>query len=96
MEISPEAMLESCFPYQAADVPCQSGCPFVYQLNSWGYVGNSWSVPSTTAIKNAIYTYGPISVEVAVDGDFEGYSGGVFNANTASAINHAVGAGGLG
>ncbi len=90
MEISPGAMLESCFPYQAADVPCQSGCPFVYQLNSWGYVGNSWSVPSTTAIKNAIYTYGPISVEVAVDGYFEGYSGGVFNANTASAINHAV------
>ena len=48
------------------------------------------SVPSTTAIKNAIYTYGPISVEVAVDSYFEAYSGGVFNANTASYINHAV------
>ena len=90
MEISPGAMLESCFPYQAADVACQSGCPSVYKLSSWGYVGNSSSVPSTTAIKNAIYTYGPISVEVAVDSYFEAYSGGVFNANTTSLINHAV------
>ena len=90
MEISPGAVLESCFPYEAADVPCQTNCPYVYKLNSWGYVSNSWSVPSTTAIKNAIYTYGPISVLVAVDGYFEAYSGGVFNANTASSINHAV------
>jgi C1A family cysteine protease len=90
MEISPGAMLESCFSYQAADVACQSGCPSVYWLSSWGYVGDSWSVPSTTAIKNAIYTYGPISVEVAVDGYFQGYSGGVFNATTASSIDHAV------
>ena len=90
MEINPGAMLESCFPYQAADVACQSGCPHVFQLNSWGYVGNSYSVPSTTAIKNAIYTYGPISVCVAVDGYFQGYSGGVFNHNSASAIDHSV------
>ena len=90
MEISPGAMLESCFAYQAADVACQSSCPHVYQLSSWGYVGNSSSVPSTTAIKNAIYTYGPISVEVAVDYYFQAYSGGVFNHNSASSIDHAV------
>ena len=90
MEISPGAVLESCFPYQAADVACQSGCPHVYQLSSWGYVGDSSSVPSTTAIKNAIYTYGPISVCVAVDSYFEAYSGGVFNHNSATDINHAV------
>jgi uncharacterized repeat protein (TIGR03803 family) len=90
MEISPGAMLESCFPYQAADVACQSGCPHVYQLSSWGYVGNSSSVPSTTAIKNAIYTCGPISVCVAVDNYFQAYSGGVFNHNSASSIDHAV------
>jgi hypothetical protein len=53
-------------------------------------VGNSSSVPSTTAIKNAIYTYGPISVEVAVDGYFQAYSGGVFNNNSASSLDHAV------
>jgi uncharacterized repeat protein (TIGR03803 family) len=90
MEISPGAMLESCFSYQAADVACQSGCPHVYQLSSWGYVGNSWSVPSTTAIKNAIYTYGPISVCVAVDSYFQAYSGGVYNDNSASSLDHAV------
>ncbi len=90
MEISPGAMLESCFPYQAADVPCQSGCPYVYKLNSWGYVGNSSSVPSTTAIKNAIYTYGPISVGVAADNYFQAYSGGVFNDNTSSSVDHEV------
>ena len=90
MEISPGAMLESCFPYQAANVACQSGCPHVYQLSSWGYVDNSYSVPSTTAIKNAIYTYGPISVCVAVDNYFEAYSGGVFNHNSATSIDHAI------
>jgi uncharacterized repeat protein (TIGR03803 family) len=90
MEISPGAMLESCFPYQAANVACQSGCPYAYHLSSWGYVGNSSSVPSTTAIKNAIYTYGPISVCVAVDNYFQGYSGGVFNNNSATSIDHAV------
>jgi C1A family cysteine protease len=90
MEISPGAVLESCFPYQAADVPCQTDCPYVYQLTSWGYVGNSSSVPSVDAIKNAIYTYGPISVAVAVDGYFQAYTGGVFDDNTAYDINHAV------
>jgi len=83
-------MLESCFAYQARMWLVNPAARLSIKLSSWGYVGNSWSVPSTTAIKNAIYTYGPISVEVAVDGYFEGYSGGVFNANTAPFINHAV------
>ena len=54
MEISPGAVLESCFPYRAADMDCQTNCPHVYQLGNWGYVGNSWRGPSTNAIKNAI------------------------------------------
>src|ERR1039457_4330807 len=90
MEISPGAVLESCFPYRAADMDCQTNCPHVYQLGNWGYVGNSWSVPSTNAIKNAIYTYGPISVSVASDSYFQAYSGGVYNHNSDSSINHDV------
>jgi C1A family cysteine protease len=90
MLVNSGAVGEGCFPYQAANVPCQSGCPYLYKLNSWGYVGNYYSVPSVSAIKNAIYTYGPISVCVAVDSYFQAYSGGVFNANTATQIDHAV------
>ncbi len=88
--VTPGAVLESCFPYQAADVACKSSCDHPYKLDKWGYVGNSSSIPSVEALKTAIYQYGPISVTVAVDSYFSAYSGGVFNRNYTGSINHAV------
>ena len=88
--VNPGAVVESCFPYQAADVPCKSSCEHPYRLDRWGYVGTTETVPSVEALKTAIYQYGPISVAVSADGYFSAYSGGVFNRNNNGSINHAV------
>jgi len=84
------AVLEAAFPYQAADLPCN--CPYAraYTIDSWAFVGNGASVPAVAAIKQAIYTYGPVSVAVYVDGAFQAYGGGVFNASAPGVVNHAV------
>jgi hypothetical protein len=41
-------------------------------------------------IKRALYTYGPLSVGVAVDNAFSSYSGGVFQDTGFRTLNHAV------
>ena len=51
------------------------------------------AVPSVDAIKQAIYTYGPISVAVCAGSHFQAYSGGIFNTSEScgsDVINHAV------
>ncbi|HHZ20789.1 MAG TPA: hypothetical protein GX391_09830 [Firmicutes bacterium] len=88
--VSPGAVLESCFPYQARDVACKSSCAHPYKIDSWGYVGSANGVPSVDAIKTAIYQYGPVAVAVAADSYFQSYTGGVFNRNSSSQVNHAV------
>ncbi len=84
------AVLESAKPYIAKNVAC--GGPFVhpYVLNDWYYVDGSVAIPSTDAIKQAIYTYGPVSVAVYVNYAFQAYTSGVFNGCAAGTINHAV------
>ncbi|MGE5416473.1 MAG: C1 family peptidase, partial [Acidobacteriota bacterium] len=87
--VSPGAVLESNFPYQGTDAPCKT-CPYSYKLDSWAYISGSSSTPSVDAMKSAIYQYGPIGVAVAADSYFQGYTGGVFDHNSTSSVNHAV------
>jgi len=84
------AVLESDFPYEAADVPC--GCPYPhpYCLFSWAYIGGSGSVPNTAKIKQAIYDHGPVAAGVYVNDAFWAYSGGVFNGCESETINHVI------
>lgn len=84
------AVLESAFPYQASNLPCN--CPYnhVYTINSWSYVAGEEEIPSPDAIKWAIMTYGPVAVGVCVGDDFAYYSGGVFNYNFTDELNHAI------
>ena len=67
-------------------------CPYdhEYTINGWAYIGTSYGVPSTSAIKQAILTYGPVSAAVCVTSAFQGYTGGVFNACSPGTVNHAV------
>ncbi len=83
------AVMEDECPYAAADLPC--GCPYPheYWLDSWGYVYQS-GVAQPWQIKQAILEHGPISVGVAVDDAFQAYNGGIFNACTATELNHAI------
>jgi len=88
--ITQGAVRESCFPYTAADDPCIDTCPRPYFAESWAYIGNSYSVPGVDAIKQAIHDHGPVCAAVAVSSSFQAYSGGIYDANDATAINHAI------
>jgi hypothetical protein len=80
------------FPYVAQDVACKSGLTYKNRLLSWAYLpsANEDTPPSDQSIKEAIYQYGPVSVGVAVDKNFQDYRSGVFNNCTANTPNHAV------
>jgi hypothetical protein len=85
------AVLEEDFPYTARDTPCNGPYHHAYTIDSWHYVGSSHGETRTDAIKQAIMTYGPVTVSCAVTGAFGAYSEGIFNENNSDAeINHAV------
>jgi len=85
------AVLEEEFPYVASDVSCDGPYHHPYTIDSWHFIGFSQGVAKTDAIKQAIMTYGPVSVSCAVTEAFGAYSGGIFNENNSDAeINHAV------
>jgi len=85
------AVRETAFPYEAEDLPCDCPYPHVYTIDSWAYVEGADSMPSADALKQAIFTYGPVSVAVSVGEEFGMYTGGVFNVDiTGEEVNHAV------
>jgi len=85
------AVLEKDFPYRALDLPCDGPYKHPYLIDSWHFIGFSQGVAPTDSIKQAILTYGPVSVACAVTQAFGAYTGGVFNEDDPQAsINHAV------
>jgi C1A family cysteine protease len=85
------AVLEEDFPYEALDLPCSNPYPHPYRIDSWKYIGYHQGTTKVEAIKQAIMTYGPVSVGVAVTHAFGAYTGGIFNEDDPNAtINHAV------
>jgi len=71
---------ESCFPYTSGDgsVPaCSEKCSnweeLVTHIDGWHTVASD-----VTSLKNALVTYGPLTVTMTVYDDFFGYSGGVY------------------
>jgi C1A family cysteine protease len=56
----------------------------------WGYVNDEEVIPSTSSIKNALCTYGPIVSAVRATRSMQAYSEGVFNDDDKGATNHAV------
>lgn len=89
------AVLEADMPYSTSNGTCTPVSNHPYTLASWSYVGNGSSVAATDAIKNAIYSYGPVGAAVCVGSAFLSYSGGVFKTNEAStcssnSVNHAI------
>jgi len=84
------AVYESDCPYQASDGYCNAPYPHHEKIDAWDYAGSSYSVPSVTEIKEAIYNYGPVWCAVYSDSYFSNYSGGVFQGSSNSQPNHAV------
>ncbi len=81
-------VLESDFPYAALNLPCNHPYSAPYCIDSYSMVGNE-SLGSVPNIKQAIMTYGPVSVGVAADNVFQAYTGGIYNHNSSS-LDHAV------
>ena len=85
-------VLEEELPYTAMDDPCE--CDHWYELSylleTWGYTYRMDQVPPVDVLKKAIMRYGPVFVGVLVDGPFQGYTSGVYNANYVGEWNHAV------
>ena len=77
--------LEEQYPYQGQNADCV--CPIEprFLITDWSAV-----TENIEAMKLAISTYGPIAVAVSADELFQCYIGGIFNAHSNDAINHAV------
>jgi C1A family cysteine protease len=86
------AIPESCFGYVAAVRTCAyCSNPTLTPLASWGYLTSDTSIPTTAAIKQAIYTYGAVTAYIYADNLFQGYKSGVFNdSKKARSTNHAI------
>jgi predicted secreted protein/cell division septation protein DedD len=84
------AVYEADFLYVASDVPCNPPHTHHEKIDSWTFVGSESGVPSTEAIKQAIYDHGPVSAAVCVNSAFQGYDGGVFTGPQCTDINHAI------
>ena len=74
----PGAVLESAFPYVAKDASCGSSHQHPYKISNWTYISGQ-PTPSVQAIKQAVHTYGPVSVGLVVGTRFQAYSSGIFN-----------------
>ncbi len=81
------SVLESCMPYRAIDTwPCTED-----DCEVWPVLDNYYSVANdVTAIKNAIYTYGPVTTGFWVFDDFNYYSDGCYDADYAHSTNHIM------
>jgi len=94
-EVEAGAVLESSFGYAADDtLPCASPYAHSYQITSWSYLADRWSVPSAETIQQAILDHGPVAAAVCVGPVFRSYSGGLFATDESAAcsggINHAI------
>ena len=87
----PGAVLAAEKPYTGTDSACGGKYDHPYKIYDWAYVASDDAVPTVQAIKQAIYTYGPISAGVYAGSYFQAYSGGIFNTSESSdKINHAI------
>ncbi|MCU0288967.1 MAG: C1 family peptidase [Acidobacteria bacterium] len=92
MLVNPGAMMETCFPYTATDAPCNTSCPFPYQIQGWAFITSDDEVPPTESIKQAIYTYGAVQAGIFADTWFQSYTSGVLNRckKNPNWSNHAI------
>jgi C1A family cysteine protease len=84
------ARAESTYPWVGYKKTCNSGIPIYKQISSWYYVGTSSSVPTVTAIKQAIYDKGSVAAAVYVDSYFMSYLSGCFTRNASGSPNHSI------
>jgi parallel beta-helix repeat protein len=84
---NPGAVSEACIPYRAENgTNCRQGsCEKVAIIDGYSLVTNS-----VASIKNAVQTYGPVSVAVHAYDDLFAYQGGCYQHSGTDATNHVV------
>ncbi|MDD8020074.1 MAG: C1 family peptidase [Acidobacteriota bacterium] len=95
-EAGPGARLESDFPYQAADVPCNPPHTAYERIESWAYVDDVPDSaipalvhnPTIAQIKQKIHDYGPVGTMIDATG-WSSYTGGIWT-RAGSQLNHIV------
>jgi C1A family cysteine protease len=83
------AVLESQFPYSGTDAACPANLTHPYKASSWNFVGDTY-YPTVAQIKSAIYSYGPVTSRVCVEGDFYSYRSGVYSTDHTDCLNHLI------
>jgi hypothetical protein len=77
--------LETCYPFTEGDGDCNKTCsnwePHAYRIDWWTILVNYHVVAQAdlSAIKNALYTNGPLAVHMKVYKDFYSYAGGIYS-----------------
>jgi hypothetical protein len=87
---TPGAVLEASIPYVGTDEACGGPYNHPYKISGWAYIASDSDVPSVQDIKQAIYTYGPVSGAVYVGSAFQAYTGGIFNTDEDGTVNHGI------
>ena len=74
------AVLEAAKPYTATNGSCTVAYNHPYKLSGWKFISSSeTTMPTVDQIKNAIYTYGPVTAGVCADYKWNTYTGGVYS-----------------
>jgi len=88
------AVLETDKPYTATNGTCSTSYNHPYRLSKWTFVtGSEGTVATVDQIKNAIYTYGPITAGMCAGPAFQAYSSGIFATNETvceGSTNHQI------
>jgi C1A family cysteine protease len=88
------AVLETDKPYTQTNGTCSLIVNHPYKLSGWEFiVATETTMPTVDAIKNAIYTYGPITAGVCADSGWDNYHSGVYNPATnacSGGTNHQI------
>ena len=70
------AVGEADFPSHAANAPLNPPHVHHEKLSTWDYVDISYTIPTVSALRQAILDYGPVSAAVCVGSAFQSYRSG--------------------
>lgn len=89
-EVKNGVVLESDCPYKANNSKCKSGLKPAVQPPTFVNIGDGHNEPSLNQLKEAILEYGPLSVDVAAGGDWDGVGANEVISGHNQGINHMV------
>jgi len=76
--------------YEAQEKQCAPNIVSQYRAIAWSFVTAQHEIPLISEIKDAICTYGPVAAAMRATPELQAYTNGVFNAQSAGNVNHAV------